>query len=67
MLFKFNICFKHVTNVYAGKNSVFATSYFPAVDLSNGNYKFGLTDFETYYSISNVNSSNNKFYFDKMT
>jgi len=24
-----------------------------------------LTDFETYYTIRNVNSSNNKFYFDK--
>ena len=39
--------------------------YFPAVDLSDGDYKLGLMDFKTYYMISNVNSSNNKFYFDK--
>jgi len=40
-------------------------SYFPTVNLSDGNYEFGLTDFETYYLILKVNSSNNKFYFGK--
>jgi len=48
-----------------GKNSILAVSYFSAVDLSNGDYELGLTDFETYYTIPNVNLSNNKFYFDK--
>jgi len=33
--------------------------------LSDGDYELGLTDFETYYTIPNVNSSHNKFYFDK--
>jgi len=33
--------------------------------LSDGNYELSLTIFETYYTIPNVNSSNNKFYFDK--
>ncbi|KYM96687.1 hypothetical protein ALC62_12651 [Cyphomyrmex costatus] len=33
--------------------------------LSDGDYELGLTDFETYHTISNVNSSNNKFYFDE--
>jgi len=28
-------------------------------------YELGLTDFEIYYTILSVNSSNNKFYFDK--
>ena len=38
----------------------------PAVDLSDGDFEFGLTDFETYYMIFNVMYSlNNKFYFDK--
>jgi len=31
----------------------------------NDGDKLGLTDFETYYTILNVNLSNNKFYFDK--
>ena len=39
--------------------------YFSAVDLSDGDYKLSLTDFETYHMISNVNSLNNKFFFDK--
>ncbi|KYM85795.1 hypothetical protein ALC53_04379 [Atta colombica] len=39
--------------------------YFPAVDLSDGDYELSLMDFETYHTICNVNSSNNKFYFDE--
>jgi len=54
-----------LTFTLTGKSSVLAVSYFPAVDLSDGDYELGLTDFETYYTIPNVNSSNNKFYFDK--
>ena len=54
-----------LTFTLTGKSSTLAVSYFPAIDLSDGDYELGLTDFETYYTIPNVNSSNNKFYFDK--
>lgn len=47
-----------------GKSSVLATTYFPAIDLSDDDYELGLMNFETYNTISNVNASNNKFYFD---
>jgi len=53
-----------LTFTLTGKSSILAVSYFPAVDLSDDDYELGLTDFET-YTIPNVNSSNNKFYFDK--
>ena len=43
--------------------TVLAACYFPAVDLSDGDYELDLTDFETYYTLANVNSVN-KFYFD---
>ena len=46
-----------------GKNSVFAVSYFPAVDLGDGDYGLGLTDFKIYYTLGNVNSTNKKFYY----
>jgi len=49
-------------------SSVLAACYFPAVDLSDGNYELGLMDFETDHTISNVNSLNNKFFtLTKMT
>jgi len=35
------------------------------IDLSDGDYELGLAIFETYHTISNVNESNNKFYFSK--
>jgi len=54
-----------LTFTLTGKSSILAVSYFPAVGLSDSDYELGLTDFETYYTISNVNSSNNKLYFDK--
>jgi len=53
-----------LTFTLTGKSSVLA-AYFPAVDLSDGDYELGLTNFETYHTISNINSWNNKFYFDK--
>jgi len=46
-----------------GKSNVLATTYFPAIDLSDDDYELGLMNFETYNTISNVNASNNKFYF----
>jgi len=48
-----------------GKSNVLVTTYFPAIDLSDDDYKLGLMNFETYNTISNVNASNNKFYFDE--
>jgi len=33
--------------------------------MGDGNYEVSLTDFETYYTIPNVTSLNNKFYYDK--
>lgn len=54
-----------LTFTLTGRSSTLAVNYFPAIDLSNGDYELGLTDFESYYTIPNVNSTNNKFYFDK--
>jgi len=48
-----------------GKSNVHATTYFPAIDLSDDDYELSLMNFETYNTISNVNASNNKFNFDK--
>jgi len=54
-----------LTLTLTGKSSVLAVNYSPAIDLSDGNYELGLMLFETYHTISNVNASNNKFYFGK--
>lgn len=47
-----------------GRSSVLTANYFPPLDLSDDDYELGLTNFETYNTIPNVNVSNNKFYFD---
>lgn len=52
-----------LTLTLTGRSSVLAVSYFPAIDLTDADYELGLTDFETYHTIPNVNFSNNKFYF----
>lgn len=52
------------TLTLTGKSSALTVGYFPAIDLSDGDYELGLTNFETYHTIPNVNSFNNKFYFD---
>ncbi|KYN18628.1 hypothetical protein ALC57_09067 [Trachymyrmex cornetzi] len=44
-----------LTFTLTGKCSVLAVSYFPAVDLGDGDYELGLTDFETYYTLANLN------------
>jgi len=54
-----------MTFTLTGKSSVLTANFFPTIDLSDGEYELGLTDFETYHTIPNVNSSNNKFYFGK--
>ncbi|KAL6254325.1 hypothetical protein P5V15_014374 [Pogonomyrmex californicus] len=37
------------------------------LDLSDDDYELGLTNFETYNTIPNVDSTNNKFYYDDKT
>jgi len=54
-----------LTFTLINKNSVLAIYFFAAVHLSDGGYELDLMDFETYQTISNVNSLNNKFYFDE--
>ena len=54
-----------LTFTLSGKSTVLAANYFPAIDLSDGDYELGVVIFETYHTISNVNESNNKFYFTK--
>ena len=53
-----------LTLTLTGTTSILTASYFPALDLSNGEYELGLTNFETYNAIPNVTSTNNNFYFD---
>jgi len=49
-----------------GKSNVLANlTYFLAIDLNDDDYKLSLMNFETFNTISNVNASNNKFYFDE--
>ena len=54
-----------LTLTLSEKSIVLAANYFPAIDLSDGDYELGLAIFETYHTIPNVNKLNNKFYFDK--
>ena len=56
-----------LTLTLSGKSTVLAASYFPSIDLSDGDYELGLAIFETYDTIPNVNESNNKFYLAKTT
>ena len=52
-----------LTLTLSGKNNALTANYFPPIDLSDGEYELGLTTFETYNTIPNVTSANNKFYF----
>jgi len=54
-----------LTLTLSRKSTVLAANYFPAIDLSDGDYELDLAIFETYHTIPNVNESNNKFYFAK--
>jgi len=57
--------FNHVVDTYANREEQRSRYNFPAIDLSDDDYELGLMNFETYNTISNVNASNNKFYFDE--
>lgn len=52
-----------LTLTLTGERSVLAASYFPPIDLSDGEYELGLTNFETYNTIPNVDSTNDTFHF----
>ena|SRR5436309_2044307 len=54
-----------LTFTLSGNSSVLSVNHFPAIDLNDDDYELGLANFETYHTMSNVNSLNNKFYFDK--
>ena len=56
-----------LTLTLTGRNSVLTASFFPALDLSDGDYELGLANFETFNTIPNVDSTNNKFYIDDAT
>ena len=43
--------------------TVLVVSYFLVVDLGDGDYELGLTDFTKRTILANVNSTNNKFYY----
>ena len=50
-----------LTLTLSGKSTVLAANYYSAIDLSDRDYELGLTIFETYHTILNVNKSKNKF------
>lgn len=48
---------------FSGQSSQLNVEYFPAIDLSDGNYVCGLVDFQTFNSIPNIDETNNLFYY----
>lgn len=52
-----------ITLTLSGNSSQLQAVYFPAIDLSDGQYVCGLIDFQTFNSIPNVDETNNLFYF----
>ena len=50
-----------LTLTLSRKSTVLAANYFPVIDLSDGDYELDLA----IIPISNVNETNNKFYFAK--
>lgn len=52
-----------VTLTLSGNSSQLNTQYFPAIDLSDGEYVCGLVDFQTFNSIPNIDETNNLFYY----
>lgn len=53
------------TITLTGRGPIFEAEFFPPIDISDGSYELGLVDFQSFHSIANVDSSNNKFYYDK--
>ena len=52
-----------LTLTLTGRSSVLTVNNFPPIDLSDGQYELGLADLETFHTILNIDSSNDKFYF----
>lgn len=52
-----------VTLTLSDNKSQLNAQYFPAVDLSDGDYVCGLIDFQTFNSIPNVDETNNLIYY----
>lgn len=52
-----------ITLTLSGNSSHLHTEYFPAIDLSDGNYVCGLIDFQTFNSIPNIDETNNLLYY----
>lgn len=51
-----------ITLTFTGNSSQLQADYFPAIDLSDGNFECGLVDFQTFNSIPNIDETNNLFY-----
>lgn len=65
MKIKFS-CFSIMTSIaltLTQNSSQLVARYFPAIDLSDGEYVCGLIDFQTFNSIPNVDESNNLFHY----
>lgn len=50
----------------SGRSSILSSNFYPPIDLKeNVEYELGLVSFMSYYSIPNIDETNNKFhYFD---
>lgn len=48
---------------FSGKSSQLNVEYFPAIDLSDGDYVCGLVDFQTFNTIPNIDETNHFLYF----
>ena len=54
-----------LTLTLCGRSNILTAEFFPPIDLSDGEYELGLTTFETYNTIPNVTSANDKFYYEE--
>lgn len=53
------------TIALSGNNSILSADFNPPIYLENNQYEIGLTDFETFMTIPNIEEGvNNKFYYD---
>ena len=50
--------------LFTGTESILSSDYMPPIDVSDGEYVMGLINFQTYHAISNVDKTNNMFYFN---
>lgn len=61
-LISYFIAMTSLTLTLNGTSSHLHAEYFPALDLSDGDYVCGLIDFQTFNSIPNIDETNNLFY-----